>query len=334
VLVIWLAVSAGFLARAGAQAPDSSALYDRVLSEAISAFKARQWTRARDLFERAHEMSPSARTLRGIGVTAFEAGEYVAAIHALEAALVHPAKQLPPDLREGTAVLIAQARERVASVALVLTPESAGVLCDGQELAREPDGSLLLEPGPHRLAFAAQGFSPQEQSVSLASNERVTLTVSLLPEPEAPPSPPDVSLPEPKISRVSLAPQASALGVFESERPAMPPAPPPLVSARGRRYFAYSTLVLTLVSVGPSAALFARSTQLNEELHAWCTGPDGTCPGHVEAAEHRKHKIDRFQRAFGTTVGLSVSAGVAALTLFTLERMERRRERRARDRSP
>lgn len=335
VLVIWLAISAGFFAHVGAQAPDSSELYDRVLAEAISAFKARQWSRARDLFQRAHEMSPSARTLRGIGVTAFEGGEYVLAVHALEAALVHPEKQLPADLREGTAELIAQARERVGSVTLELTPETAQVRCDGQEVAREGDGTLLLDPGPHTLAFSAPGFRPEEQHLTLASKERASLTVSLVEEPpaEALPSA-EVPLVEPKISRVTLSPEMSALGVIENDRQPMPPAPPPLVSARGRRVLAYSTLALTLASVGTSAALFARSAALNDELHDWCTGPDGTCPGHAQAAEDRKHKIDRFQRAFGTTVGLSVSAGVAALTLFTLERMERRRERRARDRAP
>jgi hypothetical protein len=334
VLGMWLAVTAGFVTPVGAQTPETSELYDRVLSEAISAFKARQWTRARDLFQRAHEMSPSARTLRGIGVTAFEGGEYVAAVHALEAALVHPEKQLPPDLREGTLALIAEARERVGSVALTLTPESAQVRCDGQEVAREPDGSLLLDPGPHTLVFSAAGFEPREERLSVTSKERGTLTVALPPEREQEPSPLVVIAAEPKISRVALSSELSALGPIESHRPATPDAPPPLVTKRGRRFLAYGTLALTLASVATSAALFARSTELNEELHSWCTGPDGTCPEHVEAAEDRKHKIDRFQRAFGTTVGLSVSAGVAALTLFTLERMERRRQRRARDHGP
>ena len=338
VLVAWLAVSAGFVARTRAETPEATELYDRVLAEAISAFKARHWSRARDLFQRAHEMSPSARTLRGIGVTAFEGGEYVAAIHALEAALVHPQKQLPPDLREGTRVLIEQARARVGVVTVALTPEDADVRCDGEGLTRENDGSLLLDPGPHVLSFSAPGFVAQEHGLNISGKDRQSLLVALEPEPPklaASPSLPSEDARKAKApsALASLAPPAIALMTLPREQPPTASAPPPapLLNARGRRVLAYGTLAVTLAAIGTSAALFLRSTQLNNELHEWCPDPGGVCPAeYIEPANDRKDKIGRYQRAFGTTIGLSVGAGLASITLWTLEHVERRRERRAR----
>jgi hypothetical protein len=334
VLWLWLAIFAGFLARAQAEAPETRELYDRVLSEAISAFKARQWTRARDLFERAHEMSPSARTLRGIGVTAFEGGEYVAAIHALEAALVHPEKQLPEELREGTQVLIEQARERVGTLTLTLTPAEAAVRCDGSDLTREPDGSLLLDPGPHVLSFTAEGFVGQEHGLTIAGKETHSLVVSLEALAAPPPAPPlalAITEHSAPIARASLAATGPTLLLRKKEQQPMPSAPQAMLSRRGRRFFAYGTLAVTVGAIATSAALFARSTELNDELHEWCPGEGGVCPEqYVDAANDRKAKIGRYQRAFGTTIGLGVGAGIASVTLWTLDRIQHRRARRAR----
>src|SRR4051812_11159906 len=57
--------------------------YRGLLNEAVSEYDARRYEEARALFRRAHELSPNARTLRGIGMASFELREYVEALRAL-----------------------------------------------------------------------------------------------------------------------------------------------------------------------------------------------------------------------------------------------------------
>ena len=76
----------------GAAAPATresaeSRQYTSLLEEAVSEYDARRYEEARALFRKAHDISPNARTLRGIGMASFELREYVEALRALEGAL-------------------------------------------------------------------------------------------------------------------------------------------------------------------------------------------------------------------------------------------------------
>src|SRR6188508_389327 len=78
---------------ASAQAADDAA-YRASVDEAVAEFSAGHWEEARTLFKRAHERQPNARTLRGMGMAAFEMRMYVTAIRELEAALRDARKPL------------------------------------------------------------------------------------------------------------------------------------------------------------------------------------------------------------------------------------------------
>src|SRR6185369_1334355 len=68
--------------------------YRGLLSEAVAEYDARRYEEARALFRRAHDLSPNARTLRGIGMASFELREYVEALRALEGSLVDQRRPL------------------------------------------------------------------------------------------------------------------------------------------------------------------------------------------------------------------------------------------------
>src|SRR3954468_5859705 len=74
--------------RALAQDPAETPQYRSLLEEAVAEYDARRYEEARALFRRAHDLSPNARTMRGIGMASFELREYVEALRALEGALV------------------------------------------------------------------------------------------------------------------------------------------------------------------------------------------------------------------------------------------------------
>jgi len=55
--------------------------------DAVAEYEAGHYQEARALFRQAHEKSPTARTLRGIGMASFELRDYVEATRALTASL-------------------------------------------------------------------------------------------------------------------------------------------------------------------------------------------------------------------------------------------------------
>src|SRR3954451_3776514 len=67
------------VARAGSgNATDSnSSEYDGFIAQALQAYDAGRFAEARSSFRRAHEIAPTARTLRTIGMCSFNLGDYV-----------------------------------------------------------------------------------------------------------------------------------------------------------------------------------------------------------------------------------------------------------------
>src|SRR5262245_21535053 len=64
--------------------------YREAIEAAVEELNAGLYEEALAQFSRAHELQPSARTLRGIGLAAYELRDYVRAVEALEASLEDP----------------------------------------------------------------------------------------------------------------------------------------------------------------------------------------------------------------------------------------------------
>jgi len=69
-------------------APGETQAYRALINDAAAEYDAKHFAEARALFRRAHELEPSARTWRGMGMAAFELRDYVKSLRALEASLV------------------------------------------------------------------------------------------------------------------------------------------------------------------------------------------------------------------------------------------------------
>jgi tetratricopeptide (TPR) repeat protein len=83
--------------------------YRQLIAQAVEEFHASHFVEARALFERAHAISPNARTFRGLGITAFELRRYTLAVRELNAALEDLRNPLPPALREEVSTALARA---------------------------------------------------------------------------------------------------------------------------------------------------------------------------------------------------------------------------------
>jgi hypothetical protein len=161
---------------AEAQAPLED--YDSVVNQAVVEFDAGSWEEARVLFRRAHEIEPSARTWRGLGLTAYELRKYVDAIAEFEAALADPRKPLTQKQRIQVQALLAKSRQFVSVYRISIEPGGADVLVDGQA-AELKDGQLYLDPGTHTVVVRAAGYAEARKDLSVEAGATAELSIQL-----------------------------------------------------------------------------------------------------------------------------------------------------------
>ena len=202
--------------------------YEVALSEAISAHDRGDFDRARAFMERAHELEPSARTLRGLGIVAFSEGRHREAIDHLEAALASTDKPLPPDLQDNVRELLSHAWGQVGRYQVGVDPPVGDFLVDGSAPELRGDGTLILEPGNHLLTVRAPERAPYELPLVVRPGEQRSLHVVLAlaapstTEPSKEPDPP-ASVPmaacerpvfyTPRVRRVAFGVGAGLVGV-------------------------------------------------------------------------------------------------------------------------
>lgn len=162
---------------AGAQPAESP--YRALVKTAISEMELGNYPEAHSLFLRAHAMAPSARTLRGLGLTLFEMRRYVEAERQLAAALSSKERPLEGQVRASTQSLHDRARQYIGTLWLSPTPSTATVLVD-----QAPVGDtrpLRLNAGEHMLELRAPGFATERRRLSIAGGQAQRLSIALTP---------------------------------------------------------------------------------------------------------------------------------------------------------
>ncbi|MDB4976143.1 MAG: hypothetical protein JWN48_4484 [Myxococcaceae bacterium] len=162
---------------AWAESLGDSPAYRSTVEHALEEFDAGNYAEARSLLVRAHELYPSARTFRGLGLVAFELRNYNACVDYLEAALASSTKPLTDTQRSQTEEVLARARAFIARVSLQIAPKTTRVLVDGLPVELSDSETLPLEVGDHLLEFQASGYLSEKRALSVAGGERITLRV-------------------------------------------------------------------------------------------------------------------------------------------------------------
>ena len=177
-------VVAVLLALAVATASAQPRSYERTIRQAVAEFDAGHWAEARALFEEAHAIAPSARTLRGLGMCAFELREYAEAVRALRASLESTERPLTRLQREQVEDLLARARAFIGRFNVVVEPAWASLRVDDAEPRFADDGAVVLELGEHVLEASLEGFEPIRRRLLVRGNEEEQVVLHL--EPRAP----------------------------------------------------------------------------------------------------------------------------------------------------
>jgi hypothetical protein len=172
-------------AQQASTAPDGEpAEYDGLVDAALAEFAGHRWAEARTLFEHAHAVFPNARTLRGVGMAAFELRDYVAAVRALEAALASTARPLTDEQRAQVSALLERARVFVGEFGIGPAPAGSTLIVDGVEVA--PDGDLTsaarvaLSVGAHELELRAPDGRTDRAQVTVHGGESAALELSIV----------------------------------------------------------------------------------------------------------------------------------------------------------
>jgi hypothetical protein len=156
--------------------------YRGLINAALDEYEAHNFVEARALFMQAHAASPSARTLRGLGMAEFELKNYTDSVRNLEAALASTVKRLEGDLRQQTEELLARARRFVARFALQITPGGVTGLTfvlDREPVTLGPELTLTLPVGDHVLLVSAPGYAEEKRTLSVKGAEERALPIQL-----------------------------------------------------------------------------------------------------------------------------------------------------------
>jgi hypothetical protein len=306
VLAVWLAAFVPWRAEAqgGGPTSDGSASSEVTLGpseillrEAVSAYANGDLAAAKRLFEEAHLVEPTARTLRGLGIVALREERSVEAVRLLRASLASSVRPLPPALRDGVASLLTEAEAQTATLSLTTTPPCDSLYEGGTPVARELDGHVLTSPGHHRYTCEAAGHSSQEVGVTLEAGRTTHV---------------EVVLAELPASRTGASADPSPVAEPRAAAPAAKP------SARRRRVLrALWGLVGSAGAFGVAAIVtgsIGRARVHDIERHC-SANSDGQCASDELARLIETRHLQRLVALTNTWLGLAGASATGSIAL-------------------
>jgi len=162
-------------------AEESSRAYDLAIDRAVDEHERGNFEEAREHFREAHELAPSARTLRGMGKVEFELRNYGESVKLLQASVSEQTRPLSAELRAEVLSLLERARAYVGEVHVDVQPGTATVSVDGVTVASGPQAALNLLVGDHVLEFRASGRLPERRQISVRGRDQINVQVVLAP---------------------------------------------------------------------------------------------------------------------------------------------------------
>ncbi len=279
-----------------------TARYDAAVREAIAAQSSGDFEGAHALFEQAHALKPNARTLRGMGVASFQGRNFVRAIRELDAALVHPEKPLDAELRRAVDDLRTRASAEVGIWMLRVEPSSALISID-QGAAQAHTEPLVLEPGSHQIAVAADGFVSQTLDITVRRGTREAMGVRLAP----------ITTEQPEEVAQAEADRAAE----PTQNAPVADRPPSRRPHRLRMIGFYTALSLSGAAAITATSVFWAGKKRVGAIAKECRSLDaGVCSLEERAALAQDAELKRFQRTTNASWGVAGSALGIAIGLF------------------
>jgi hypothetical protein len=313
-----LLVCASTAAAQTTQAPGNLKQYHSVVRKAVEQFDRGNYERARALFTEAHQLFPNARTLRGLGMVAYTARDYVQAVPLLESAIASQVKPLDAELLAEARDVIARCRAFIGVVRVKLAPSNAKLLVNAAPAAVGPDGLLSLNPGSYEIEAHAPGYLSSTRLLRVEPGATLDLDLTLPRDASR-----DVPVPQPTAAAAASKPKLQPAPAPASG-PAPTPAPAPLADASVPQPEPESTAsIAPWILAGVSGAVAAGGGVLLgvalNDVHTVEKSKPTTDWSSVEGKYDRSPALS----AIGITmIGVGVAGVAAGLTWHFLEARE------------
>ncbi len=185
----------------------------------VAQLRAADWPSARASFEAAWSLYPHPSILLNLGIARLRTDDPVRAEQDLVRFLSEDVGAAPDELA-GAREALAEARTKIGTLRVVVSPPSARVAVDGKavETVRGADPSasgvvaeVRAKPGRHVVAVEAEGFTAARRDVDIAARGEAVATITLAAADTTKKPPPVATGPQPRaIVGWSLAGLAGA----------------------------------------------------------------------------------------------------------------------------
>ena len=154
----------------------------------VAQLRAQDWAAARSSFEAAMTLYPHPSILLNLGIARLRTDEPVLAEQDLVRFLSEDVGASPDELGSAREAL-AEARTRIGTLRVAVSPASARVAVDGKavETVRRADSApgtaraeVRTKPGNHAVAVDAEGFTTERREVQVGARGETVVTVALV----------------------------------------------------------------------------------------------------------------------------------------------------------
>lgn len=154
--------------------------YRALVEAALQEFQRGNYVEARGFFTQAHRLKPNARTLRSLGMVAYELKDYAQAATYFEAALNDPRQPLGSEDRDRVEHFLGLARSLTGRYSVVVRPPGTRWTVDGEEPTLSSDGAFRLSVGKHTLMAERAGYQTEARKLDVKGGEERTIELSLV----------------------------------------------------------------------------------------------------------------------------------------------------------
>lgn len=284
--------------------------FKQAVADALDEYNRGHWDEAESLFMRAHELKPSARTLRGLGLTAYEARHYTDALRYLRESLSDERQPLDEHQRAVVQTTIARARLFVAHLRVETQPADAEVRINGALVKPGSTGEIVADVGRLDIAIKANGYEVWTRRLRMSGGQRECLRVELVALKTTQPT-------QPPLRPAAVAPlpaEAAGAAPTASDAKATAPADAEQTSSLSTwKWVAAGGAAAALVTGG--ALLIAQKTQTPDYI-------DECVNASKQASDCAERKVFLGSTLWtGSIVAFSIGAALAAtsVTLFAID---------------
>lgn len=182
-VVVWLLVQSVAVAQSALPREPEVEAGER-FARGVELFKEGAFRAALVEFQRAYTTSPDFRLLYNIGRTQLKLQDYLAASQSYERYLREGGTEIAGERRAQVEEALAELRQRVGGIKLVVDRSGLFVLLDDTEVGKTPLASpILTNVGRHRITLRAPDGASAVRTVDVAGNDLIEVAMTLV-EPE------------------------------------------------------------------------------------------------------------------------------------------------------